>query len=213
LYAQEKYDDFINLILQASKLSYFLLFFFAMPLYINVDMVLYYWLKDVPEYTASFARLIIIFLLIDAISGPLWISVQATGNIKKYQIIVSFLIFANLPISYIFLRLNYSPVSVLVIRVIMNIITTLFRIYYLKNSIKLPALRFFSYVLIPLIIITCISGLLTAYVHSKTAGLSGFFITCACSVISNLVLIYFFGLERKEKILFKKWIIAKVPGI
>lgn len=209
LYAQEKHTDFINLILRASKLSYFLLFIFALPLYINADAILYYWLKNVPGYTTAFTRLMIVFLLIDAISGPLWISAQAAGNIKKYQIIVSCLIFANLPISYIFLKLNYSPVLTLIIRVIINTITLLFRICYLKNRIKLPVLRFLSYVVFPIVIITCLSSLLTAYLHSKTAGLSGFFMTCACSVISSLVLIYFFGLEPREKILFKKLVIAR----
>ncbi|MDR2470805.1 MAG: hypothetical protein LBD09_01680 [Treponema sp.] len=204
LYARKEYDDFIDLVLRASKLSYFLLFIFALPLYINIDMVLYYWLKNVPEYTAAFTRLIIIFLLIDAISGPLWVSVQAAGNIKKYQIVVSCLIFSNLPISWGFLRFGYSAVSVLVVRVMVNAITAIFRIFYLKNKIKLPVSRFFYHVVLPIIAITCISGFLTAYLHSKTAGLKGFFITCLCSVISNLVLFYFIGLNANERSWLKK---------
>ena len=74
---------------QGSKISFYLLFFITLPLLIETDFVLQLWLKDVPEYTILFCRLILINSLIESLSGPLITAAYATGHIKKLQIIVS----------------------------------------------------------------------------------------------------------------------------
>ena len=83
---------FIDLIFRTSKYSYFLLFVISLPIYLCCEEVLELWLKEVPDYTVSFCRLMIIFSLLDAIQGPLWVSVQATGKIRNYQILMSIML-------------------------------------------------------------------------------------------------------------------------
>jgi O-antigen/teichoic acid export membrane protein len=141
-YSAKDYDYFMRLIFQTSKFSYFLLLFFVLPLYIYAELVLQLWLKNVPEYTIAFTRLILIYSLIDAVAGPLWMSVQATGDIKKYQIIVSFLILANLPLSFLFLWLGFSPIWVLIIKIGLNVLTLIWRMYFLSNRINLHVFNF-----------------------------------------------------------------------
>jgi O-antigen/teichoic acid export membrane protein len=85
-YAAKDYEYFINLTLQTSRISFYILYIFVLPLYINIDFVLMIWLKNVPEYTAEFVRLILIFSLIDSISGPLKTSIVATGEIKNIKL-------------------------------------------------------------------------------------------------------------------------------
>jgi O-antigen/teichoic acid export membrane protein len=210
LYAAKEYDYFMRLIFRASKFSYFLLFFFALPLYVNAEYVLRLWLKNVPEYAVIFTRLIILFSLIDAISGPLWMSVQATGNIKKYQLIVSGFIFANLPLSFIFLKLGFSPVWVLIIRVILNFLTGVWRVFYLHFRIKLPVRRFLFDVIIPIMIISGVSGIAVMMLHNKFLGVFDLVISCAASVTIVCGLICLVGLKREEKVFLKNRIKRKL---
>ena len=98
-----------QLIFQGAKYSFFLLFFLALPLLIDTETILKWWLKIVPEYTVLFCRLVLINTLIDCISGPLMTAAQATGRIKKYQTAVGGLLLLILPISYLFLKNEFPP--------------------------------------------------------------------------------------------------------
>jgi len=63
-YAMNDRTYFMNLIFQSSKFSYYLLLLLSVPLLISTDFILQVWLTNVPEYTASFCRLIILFCLL-----------------------------------------------------------------------------------------------------------------------------------------------------
>lgn len=127
-YAADDRDYFMSLIFKTSKYSFFLLFVLSLPVLICCDRVLAFWLGDVPDHAVEFCRLMILFSLVDGISAPLWMSVQATGRIRNYQIIMGVIIFSNLPLSYIVLQAGANPEAVLVIRVLLNILSFFVRI-------------------------------------------------------------------------------------
>ena len=133
-----KYDRgyFIDLIMRTSKYSYYLLYVISLPLYLCCEEVLALWLGEVPTYTVSFCRWMILFSLLDAIQGPLWISVQATGNIRNYQILMGIMILSNVPISYLFFRLGYVPEVALGIKVVMNVLIYIVRLLFFKYFIS-----------------------------------------------------------------------------
>ena len=106
-YAANETERLNSLIFSSSKLSFFLLFIIAFPLILNMDFVLNLWLVDVPQYTAIFSRLILCFFLIEALSAPLWMFVQATGRIRNYQILMGILIFLNFPLAYLVLKYGF----------------------------------------------------------------------------------------------------------
>jgi len=205
-YASKEYNYFIRLIFQTSKFSFYLLYFFVLPLFINAEFVLQVWLENVPEYCVTFTRLFLLFSLIDAICGPLWMSIQATGNIRKYQIIVSCFIFANLPLSFLFLFLGYSPIWVLIIKVVLNVLTLIWRLFFLQNRIHLPVLAFFNEVVFPILLVLGISSSITFYLYNMFNGLLKFFLSCAASVVIILFLVYFIGFNKREKEKFGEWI-------
>jgi hypothetical protein len=168
---------------------------------LNADFVLNIWLENPPEYSIQFVRLILICSLLEAINGPLWMSIQATGKIKNYQLIVSSLIFMNLPLCIVAFKLGASPLCVLTIRLIMLVITTIWRIFYLSGKIQLPVAGFFGQVLLRCSVIG-----LTAYfgcvVICKTFVLNeipAFFVSCALAVSVSVLLIYIIGVNKSEK--------------
>ena len=208
-YAAKDYDYFMTLIFQTSKISFYLLFFFVLPLYVNADIVLRIWLKNIPEYTIMFTQLILISSLVDAVVGPLWMSIQATGNIKKYYLIASCFTFSNLPLSLLFLWVGFTPVWVLIIRFSMNIIGLIWRIFFVSRRINFSLKYFFREVIVPIFIISLISGLVIVFLHGFFIDLTALIISCIASTLCVSFLVYFIGLNIQEKVFLKNWIKSK----
>lgn len=199
-YAAGDYDYFIKLILSTSKYSYLLLFIIALPIYICCPEVLSIWLTEVPDYAVSLCRLMLIFALLDALQGPLWYSVQATGKIKTYQILMSFMILANLPIAYICLKLGCSPNSVLVVRCIINFATLFVRLWYLNRLYKFPVMEFVNGVILRIAPITVIAYLISYIPIEANTPFLKIVIVVTMTLVVNMVLILSIGLNKDERV-------------
>ena len=198
-YASGEMERFINLILKASKYSYYLLFLIALPCFICCNEILQLWLGEVPLHAVSFCRLLIIFSLIDAIQGPLWMSAQATGKIKHYQLLMSCLILLNLPVTYVVLKLFPIAELGLVIRVSINIITAVVRVVYLKLLFPFPVIRYVKETVGTCIVVSVMSVLFPWLIYQNTDGLSQLCLTISASLVCTLVFIYIIGLSCSER--------------
>ena len=87
-YASNEKHDMFNLVFRGSKLSYLLLLTMSLPIVLEAPFILEIWLRNVPEYTVIFLRLVLITALIDSLSGTLITSMHASGKVRDYQIIV-----------------------------------------------------------------------------------------------------------------------------
>jgi len=211
-YAMNDRTYFMNLIFQSSKFSYYLLLLLSVPLLISTDFILQVWLTNVPEYTASFCRLIILFLLIDAISAPLWMSVQATGEIRNYQILMGGLILLNFPLAYLVLKLGFPPQSVLIVRLLINLITYFVRIFYLRNKINLPSGKYIREVILVVTLVTMLALPLPLLVDHYIAGWSGLIATTFVALLSTGLCIYAVGLKKNEREVLNRLVMNKIKG-
>ena len=198
-YAAGENSYFIKLILRTSKYSFYLLFVISLPIYIYCDKFLGIWLSYVPPYAVDFSRLIILVSLLDAIQGPLWISVQATGRIKIYQICVSLLTLMNIPFSYIAMKYGYPPNAVLVIKIVVSCILLLYRIGYLRKTMGLSMSLFAKEVLVPSIIISVVSYVSISLLSMFGNGMVYLLVVSAISVLLNSVMIMWIGLTTDER--------------
>ncbi|TXD56695.1 lipopolysaccharide biosynthesis protein [Polaribacter sp. IC066] len=193
-----------KLVFQASKFSYYLLFILVLPILFNTTYILQLWLKIVPEYAIPFTQLILIFSLIDALAGPFWVSMYATGEIKKYQIGVALILFLNLPIAYLLLKQGFSPIYVIVGKIILNFILFLFRLLMIQKHIKFSLIKVIKDVYLQVIFVSTVSILSLFYIK-KLVVLEAFNFTdvAVFTGISVLVIgsyIGVFGLSKEEKI-------------
>lgn len=208
-YAAKNYDYFNNLICRTSKFSFLLLTYIALPLYVNVDFVLTLWLKNVPQYSCDFVNLILLFSLIDAFNGPLWMAAQAPGKIKNYQLVVSFFIFLNLPLSILVMYLGVSPLYVLYIRIILNICITFYRLLYLKKHVGLSIISYFKSVFFPCVLVLIVSFISVNFIGAFFDGVVRFLITCISSVFINTLLVFIFCLSKDELMIIKRFLFNK----
>lgn len=213
-YANGNREYFMNLIFKSSKFSYYLMFIISLPIIINCHFLLTIWLDEVPKYSTEFSILMIIFLLFDALSGPLWISVQATGKIKKYQLLMAFLILLNLPIALLLMYLNLSPIYIYIVRVVLNALTFFTRTLYLYKLIQFPLHQYISKVLYQCIIITLLSlpiPILCNYILPTTW--SSVSINIFICIIISCYIIYRLGLNKNEKNFIVQTINNKISKI
>ncbi|NDV47272.1 lipopolysaccharide biosynthesis protein [Paludibacter sp. 221] len=211
-YAANDKEQFMSLVFRTSKYSYFLLFLISLPILLSMDYLLNIWLDNVPEYAAIFCQLMLIFCLTDAIAAPLWMSVQAIGQIRNYQLIISTIIFLNLPLSYIVLKLGYPVESVLYIRIFVNIVAFLFRIIYLQKKIQLNASQYIKDVVLRTIVVSLLSVIIPLVLKNyiDNNSIIGFILMTVSSILCTGLAIYLLGLNKHEKMFIKHTLLNKL---
>jgi len=125
-----------------------------MPILLNTEYILLLWLNEVPEYTTLFVQLALIGVLIESLSGTLMTGAQATGKIKWYQIVIGTLIFLNLPISYIALKLGFNASITFIISIIISMLSLIFRLFFLKRTLNFDVIEYFNQVIKKVILVS-----------------------------------------------------------
>lgn len=153
-YAQKDINDTYMLLFSGMKFSFFFSFLLIIPLLYETKFILLLWLKNVPDYTVDFTRLILMVSLIDSFAYAIGATVQATGRIKWYQMIIGGLLFLNLPFSYFMMKLTGEPISALVVALLLTIVAMLFRFVILHKLIAYPIHKLIQ--LLRLVILLCL---------------------------------------------------------
>ncbi|HOF16879.1 MAG TPA: MATE family efflux transporter [Bacteroidales bacterium] len=193
-----------SLIIQTSKISFLLLLVLALPILLNTSLLLEWWLKNVPDYTVEFCQLVIVSSLINSMSGSLWVTAQATGKIKTYQIVISFILLSNLVISYFMLKNGFNAASVLWLRIIISVIALIARLFFIRKLVGLSFYQFMDKVVFR-ILLTCIVALpLPLLAHYYMHGWLALAATTILSFLCISISAYFIVLQSDEKAFVNK---------
>lgn len=133
LYATDNHDYMLQLVFSGARYCFFLLYFLSIPFLLQAETILNIWLGMLPDYSATFCRLVIIDSLIISLSGTLMTAFQATGKIKTYQMVVGGLILCNLPLSYLFLSLGYNAQVTMWISIIISLVAFFVRVFLMSR--------------------------------------------------------------------------------
>lgn len=207
-YAQGDLAYMHKLVCRSAKFSAFLMLFFAIPILLETQSILTIWLKTVPEYAAIFLQLIIISSFVDTVlANSLVTSMFATGNIKRYQIIVTTIGCLVFPFSWIAFQLGFQPEIAYVLYFIIYTVLLGVRLYLLKDMVKLPVMMYVREVLyrvLPVMIICFIIPMMIRY--SMQEGWMRLILLCLVSTIVTAVVEYSIGLTKNER----KFIVGKI---
>lgn len=209
-YAENETKTFTSLVFRASRLSYYLLFIIAFPAVLCCDSLLKIWLTQIPEYTLQFIQLYICVMLIDALSAPLWISIQAIGKIKRYQLSIAAIIFFNLPLVYVCGKLGWSPVWAIAIRIIVNFVAHMFRLWYLYKYIAFPSWMYIREIMGKCLLTTVLITPIPIVLYMHSSGMMQQFATAAVGFVMAGFITVRYGLEKNERDYILKWIRHKI---
>lgn len=212
-YAGNQISEMHKLIYMSSKFSYFLILIISLPVILKTHWLLVLWLKIVPDYTVEFFRIIIFVSYLETLSYPLVISAMATGDVKKYNIVVGSILLLIVPISYIALKMGADPIAVFYIHLLCATISQIIRLVMLRQMIRLSIRQYAKDVVLPISIVTVISFSICVFVETYFTAetISNFIIVSAISVAVAISCIAIFGLSTNEKKFLKNLILKKLP--
>ena len=210
-YAAGQIREFFNLVYKTSKYSYFLMLFISLPLLLETDKMLDIWLVDVPEYTGIFCQLILIFYLSEALTAPLYMSVQAAGHIRNYQILVSSINFLTVPAVYVVLKLGMAVWSVWVVRILINVVIIVARVIYLRSKIGLSVRDYLNSSIFPILYTSVlVLPVPLACLYAVPGYWLNLLVTVAASLVSSVIFIYMVGMSKSERGKVKGLVMAKL---
>lgn len=199
-YAAGEKEQMMSLVFKSSKYSYYLLFILSMPVLLETNYLLTLWLKNLPEYVVLFTRLVIITALIDTLSYPLITAALATGEIKRYQLIVGGVQLMSLPISFCFLKLGFAPQITMVVAIFISTVSLFLRVYMLESMVGFSIRDYFRKVLLIISAVSVIAYVIPLYLTYQLGnGSLRFFIVGSGGIIASLAAIYFVGLSANER--------------
>lgn len=203
-HAANKKSELEELVFLSSRITYYFMFFIALPVLLQTETLLKLWLIKVPPHTVVFTQLVIINILIETISGTVTSAIQATGRIKAYQISVGVVLLLAVPISFVLLKLGLSPEITVVVTSFLSVICVLIRLIMFQVLLGVKITSYLNKVLFNSIIISILSSITPLIIRFYCNGIGlkeviVFLITCSSCVISTIVTIYFFGLNAEEK--------------
>lgn len=199
-YASGDHQYTFSLVRKASRMSYYLLLVFALPLLFNTKFVLDLWLKDVPDHTVSFVRLFLVFSLSEALARPLITTLLAGGNIRNYQIIVGGLQLLNLPISYLLLRSGCQAEITVVVSIIISQICLLVRLLIMKRQMNFPVGTYFVRVYLNVMMVTSAALIIPFWVCAfLPESVVGSIISLALVFLCTATAILYVGCSTDER--------------
>lgn len=200
-----------QLVYSSSKISSLLLLFVAIPAIIETPYILQLWLKTVPDYTVILTRLALVDVVICSMAGPLHTLFQATGEIKRYQIVISGLLLLNLPISYTLLKAGLDYQVTLIVSIILSSSALLVRLLLIEKYVKIYMLSFAKLVLCPLALATIPSTLISCIIRiTLDEGFIRVLSIVFVSSFSIITCVWFFALNANEKQLAKSLVFKKI---
>lgn len=210
-YASGEKDQMFLLMCRGTKFTYFLTLIMVLPLFLETEYVLQLWLKEVPAHTVIFVQLSILGSIINNIGNTCYTACQATGNIKRYSIIVTSVGFLVFPLTWLAFQLGLPVESTYIIYILVYICVSIACILVTRWLLQFPLSMLLRRALLPMIWTTILSSIAPVLLctHMQSSFIR-FLVICIVSVLSTGFVIYLTGLTHGEKEMVNKKILNRI---
>ena len=208
-YASEDRSYMVLLIERGSRFSFYIILLFALPILFETDFILTLWLKQYPEHTINFVRLVLLLSLCDTLSNTLVTLQLATGKIRNYQLAVGGMQLMNFPLSYVCLKLSFLPESTLIVAIGISLFNLILRLLFLRKMTGLPMRQYLRNVCANVLFVLCVASILPVlfYLHMQP-GWGRFGIMVLLCVLSVCTASYFIGCTHSERRFIREKVVA-----
>ncbi len=199
-YASEQKDYMMSLIYQGAKYTYFLVLLFALPLLLETEYVTKLWLGQTPDFSVSFIQLMLLHSLIESLSKTIMAGTHASGRIRKYQFVVGTFQILVLPVAYVLLLMEFSPIVALVSSLLIDIIALLVRLFLARGIFSLSIRAFMGKVLLVSALVTIVAAVIPLTLRILfEESLLRFFVVCVLCVVSTALSVLYVGCTTTER--------------
>lgn len=209
-YAEGNTTMMLKTAYRASRIYFNLSILISIPCCFYAKEIMELWLSDNnPQFASYFFQLTLLFLVIESLSPPLKVCAQATGNIKKYQLVIGLTLLLIIPVTFFLYQNGFGVESIYWVTVAFSIICLIFRLILLKNIIGLNIKVYFLTVKHNLILSVFFYFLIFVFIQNvlfkNILWVLNFTIYCIVATI------FYFLLETNSK--EKKYFINIIKGV
>lgn len=209
-YASGEYERMVNLVCRGTRFSFYIMYFFIVPIVLETETILGIWLKEVPDETSIFLRLVLFASLTVVIGTPLYTAIQATGHIRRYQIVVTAVGCLVFPLTWLGYGAGCPAYITYVIFIFIYFFLNFIRLASLKRLMNFPIMQYLRTVYIPIGICAVICFIVPAFiVYAMPSSLLRFILVTSISCVWSGLCIFYAGLEKDEQVFF----VSKARGM
>ena len=196
-YAANEKNNMFSLIFNGAKITFFLMWIFSLPLFLEMDTILSIWLKTPPEGAVLFTRLALVEVLINSISLPITTAARAPGKMRTYELILGSLNISIFLIAWLVLKMGGAAYSVYIVAIAVNFVMLIVRLFVVRTLLGLSMKSFFIKVIIPVLAVILVSSLFSTFTHLMLPkGLVFTGTSILTSMIFSSISMYFLGLNK-----------------
>lgn len=211
-YSANNKKEMFSLIFNGSKLTFFLMWVIALPLLLEMEIILSIWLKSVPPDAVLFTQLKIIESLIMALSYPIATAARAPGKMKIYELTLGVLQLSIFFVSWVVLKMGYPAYAVFIVAIAVNVIMFFVRLFIVSNLIDLSKKLFMLNVVFPVMSIVFFSTITSNFLQRiLPKGLVYSIIVIIFSIMISAITMFYIGVDShwRKKIRYNIKIKAK----
>lgn len=200
-YAKEDYARCIKLTFCLSKLSCCLIYFFSLPIILEINYILHLWLgNNIPEHTNTFVVIVILITYVNNLNAPVSAIIHASGQMKNYQTTTSFISLLCIPSAYILLKLGCAPEVALLMILLFGAISQFAALRILQGIVSFEFSVYLHQVLKPLMfLVICTFVFPLIPLHFMEESLFRFVLILVISFLSIGLGIYYLALDNSER--------------
>lgn len=215
-FARKDYESFNSLIRNSTLAGFCLLYMISLPLFLEVDFILNIWLKNVPEYTPIFVRLLLINSLIFYFMTPSIMGIQATGDVSKIHIATGIVNLINLPSVYILWTIfKIEPYTILYVQILISVMMMITSMIIQKIQLNIGFVDYIKNILSKALFIILLSLPipLGGYYYLQTDDFLKFAVVLCLSVLSVIVSSIMIAIPTPQRKLVFGKIITKIRNV
>lgn len=210
-YASEDRNRLFDLICMGAKYSYFMFLIISMPVFFEAEIILQLWLKQVPDNTLSFLRIVIVASMTNMLGNTSVMACQATGNLKLYAILVSAVGYMVFPLTWILFEMGFPAETAYYCFALLFTILIFVRLYVMNHLISFPPYLFIRQVLLKIVVVTMVALLVPSILSFLLSeSIVRLVIMCVVCTLSSISSIYFVGLSHKERLKVSDYVVKKI---
>ena len=193
----------LQLTSSATKFSIFIFMLLALPIFLELPLLLKLWLKNVPDYTVVFCRLILIYMLLEKMTFEITNAIRAVGDVKRFQLIETMIQISNIPLSYLFLKIGFQPTVIYIITIFITVSITFERLYFGKILLNLNAKEFLLKSVFPPMMVLIVSSILCYPIQLLLQeNVFRLFVSLFTTSLLSIAMFMIWGLTSQEKTIF-----------
>jgi O-antigen/teichoic acid export membrane protein len=190
---------FQDLTFRASRYSTLLFLLIFIPLFIEMDYVLYIWLKSFPKHTTIFCQIILLSFLVDKLTIGHMIAINSSKKIAGYQSSVGIILLLTFPLAYILIKVFVTPNAALIASLVTSVCSVIGRVFWGYNLVALSPRRWIIDVFLRCLIVALpVTVLIYLLNVLLSPGMMRFVLSVLLNLISMFLFGWFFGLKKNE---------------